>query len=166
MDEAVIMEKTMHSRFNMPELVPELAEISAALFKATGNGSVPRTTIGLIGLRACQITGNTYTLVRQARELRKLGESEDRIDALGSWWDAPYFTDAERAALALVEAVLRPSAAGEEKVSDELYAQAAGHYDPKALATLAVAIGQAMFFMPVALIGKPLPGMPPAQTWT
>ncbi len=96
---------------------------------------------------------------------RKSGESEDRIDALASWRDAPYFTDAERAALALVEAVLQPSTAG-EKVPDELYAQAAGQYDPKALATLTIAIGQANFWMPVALIGKPLPGMPPAETWT
>ena len=158
------MEKTIHSRLKIPELVPELLEISAALFKATGNGSLPPTTIGLIGLRACQITGNTYTLVRAARELRKRGESEDRIDALASWWDAPYFTEAERAALALVEAVLQPSTA-REKVPDDLYAQAAEHYDPKALATLSIAIGQAMFFMPVALIGKPLPGMPPAETW-
>jgi alkylhydroperoxidase family enzyme len=158
------MEKTIHSRLKIPELVPELLEISAALFKATGNGSLPPTTIGLIGLRACQITGNTYTLVRAAREVRKRGESEDRIDALASWWDAPYFTDAERAALALVEAVLQPSTA-REKVPDDLYAQAAEHYDPKALATLSIAIGQAMFFMPVALIGKPLPGMPPAETW-
>ncbi len=156
----------MRSRFNAQELLPELGEISAVLFKATGNGSVPPTTIGLVGLRACQITGNTYTLVRQARELRKLGEFEDRIDALASWWDAPYFTDAERAALALVEAVLQPSTAGEEKVPDELYARAAEHYDPKALITLTIAIGQAMFFMPVALIGRPLPGMPPAETWT
>ncbi|MGH2444378.1 MAG: carboxymuconolactone decarboxylase family protein [Chloroflexota bacterium] len=160
------MEKTMHSRFNAQVIVPELGEISAALFKATGNGSVPPTTIGLIGLRACQIAGNTYTLVRAARELRKLGESEDRIDALASWWDAPYFTDAERAALALAEAVLQPSTAGQEKVPDELYARAAEHYDPKALVTLTIAIGQANFFMPVALIGKPLPGMPPVQTWT
>jgi alkylhydroperoxidase family enzyme len=160
------MEKTMQSRFDAQEVVSALGAISAALFKATGNGSLPPTTIGLIGLRACQITGNTYTLVRAARELRKLGEFEDRIDALASWWDAPYFTDAERAALALVEAVLHPSTAGQEKVPDELYAQAAEHYDPKALVTLAIAIGQAMFFMPVALIGRPLPGMPPAETWT
>jgi alkylhydroperoxidase family enzyme len=159
------MEKTMRSRFNAQELLPELGEISAVLFKHTGNGSVPPTTIGLIGLRACQITGNTYTLVRAARELRKLGESEDRIDALASWWDAPYFTDAERAALALVDAVLQPSTTG-EKVPDELYAHAAEHYDPKALITLTIAIGQAMFFMPIALIGKPLPGMRPAETWT
>lgn len=160
------MEQTMRSRFNAQDLLPELGEISGALFKVTGNGSVPPITIGLIGLRACQISGNTYTLVRQARELRKLGESEDRIDALASWWDAPYFTDAERVALALMEAVLRPTTAGEEKVPDDLYSRAAEHYDPKALITLTVAIGQAMFFMPVALIGRPLPGMPPAETWT
>jgi alkylhydroperoxidase family enzyme len=164
-EESIIMEKTMRSRFNAQELLPELGEISAALFKVTGNGSVPPNTIGLVGLRATQIIGNTYTLVRQARELRKLGESEERIDALASWWDAPYFTGAERAALALVEAVLQPSTAA-EKVPDELYARAAEHYDPKALITLTIAIGQAMFFMPIALIGKPLPGVPPAETWS
>jgi alkylhydroperoxidase family enzyme len=159
------MEKAKHSRFNAPKLVPELLEISAALSKAAGNGSVPAATVGLIGLRACQITGNTHRLIRAARELRKLGESEDRIDALASWWDAPYFTDAERAALALAEAVLQPSPPGQEKILDEPYAKAAEHYHPKALATLSIAIGQAMFFMPVASIGKPLPGMTLAGTW-
>jgi alkylhydroperoxidase family enzyme len=160
------MEKAMQSRMSSPlELVPELGELSTALFKAVGNGSVPAITIGLVGLRACQIAGNTYTLVRAARELRKLGESQDRIDALASWWDAPYFTDAERVALALVEAVLQPST-GRERVPDELYAQAAAQYSPQALATLMIAIGQANFWMPVALIGRPVPGMPPAETWT
>jgi alkylhydroperoxidase family enzyme len=151
---------------NFRELVPGLTGISAALARTSGNGSVPSATVGLIGLRACQITGSTHRLFRAARELRKLGEPEDRIDALASWWDAPYFTDAERAALALTEAVLQPSPAGEEKVTDALYARAAEHYDPKTLATLPIAIGQAMFFMPAALIGKPLPGMTPAETWT
>jgi alkylhydroperoxidase family enzyme len=160
------MDNAKHARLKIPELVPELFEVSAALAKAVGNGSVPPATIGLIGLRACQITGNTHRLFRAVHELRKLGEPEDRIDALASWWDAPYFTDAERAALALTEAVLQPSPAGEEKVTDELYARAAEHYDPEALATLSIAIGQAMFFLPVALIGKPLPGMTPAETWT
>lgn len=154
------------SRFSARDLLPELGDISKALFTVTGNGSVPPATIGLIGLRACQITGNTYTLVRQAGELRKLGESQDRIDALASWWDAPYFTDAERIALELTEAVLQPAPPGAEKVPDELYARAAEHYDAKALITLTIAIGQAMFFMPVALIGRPLPGVPPAGTWT
>ncbi|MYT19415.1 carboxymuconolactone decarboxylase family protein, partial [Streptomyces sp. SID7760] len=108
------------------ELVPELAEVSAALFKAAGNRSVPRTTISLLQLRAGQIVGNTYLTVLHTGMLRKAGESEERITAVASWQDAPYFSGAERAALALVEAVLRPAAGG-ERVSDELYAEVAGH---------------------------------------
>ncbi|GAA0700368.1 carboxymuconolactone decarboxylase family protein [Kitasatospora atroaurantiaca] len=159
-------EKTMTSRMSDPvELIPELKELSGWLFRATGNRSVPRTTIGLVHLRAGQIVGNTYLTVLHSGNLRKAGESEERIVAVASWRDAPYFTDAERAALALVEAVLQPSAHG-ERVSDELYAEVSRHYDAKALATLTVAIGQVNFFIPLALIGKPLPGMSPAEQWT
>ncbi|MEU1310934.1 carboxymuconolactone decarboxylase family protein [Streptomyces cinnamoneus] len=146
------------------ELVPELAEVSAALFKATGNHSVPRATISLVQLRAGQIVGNTYLTVLHTGFLRKAGESEERITAVSSWQDAPYFTGAERAALALVEAVLQPSAHG-ERVSDELYAQVAEHYDPKALATLTIAIGQVNFFIAVALIAKPVPGRSFTEPW-
>lgn len=156
----------MRSRMSNPlEVVPELGDVAGALYKATGNGSVPRTTINLTHLRASQIVGNTYLTVRSANELRKAGESEERMAAVASWRDAPYFTEAERAALALVEAVLQPSTEG-ERVPDELYAQAAKHYDAKTLATLTIAIGQVCFWVPIALIGKPLPGMPPAETWT
>jgi alkylhydroperoxidase family enzyme len=156
----------MRSRMSNPtELVPELDEVAAALYKPTQNGSVPRATIELIQLRAGQIVGNTYLTIRQATILRKAGESEERLAAVASWRDAPWFTEAERAALALVEAVLQPSTAG-ERVPDELYAQAAEHYDAKALVTLTAAIGQVNFFIPFALIGKPLPGKPPSETWT
>ncbi|MGW8779394.1 carboxymuconolactone decarboxylase family protein [Streptomyces sp. NPDC055796] len=146
------------------ELVPELAEVSAALFKATGNRSVPRTTISLLQLRAGQIVGNTYLTVLHTGMLRKAGESEERITAVASWQDAPYFSGAERAALALVEAVLQPSAGG-ERVPDELYAEASEHYDAKALATLTIAIGQVNFFVPIALIAKPVPGRSFTDPW-
>ena len=79
---------------------------------------------------------------------------------MASWRDAPFFTDAERVALELVEAVLIPNPSG-ERVPDELYAQASAHYDPKALWTLTMAIGQMCFFIPVALIAKPIPGKEP-----
>ncbi|MEU5426142.1 carboxymuconolactone decarboxylase family protein [Streptomyces olivoreticuli] len=146
------------------ELVPELAEVSAALFKATGNRSVPRATISLVQLRAGQIVGSTYLTVLHTGFLRKAGETEDRITAVSSWQDAPYFTGAERAALALVEAVLQPSAHG-ERVSDELYALVAEHYNDKALATLMIAIGQVNFFIPIALIAKPVPGRSFTDPW-
>ncbi|KUL36910.1 alkylhydroperoxidase [Streptomyces sp. NRRL F-4489] len=145
-------------------LVPELAEVSAALFKATGNRSVPRSTIGLVQLRAGQIVGSTYLTVLHAGFLRKAGEAEERITSVASWQDSPYFTAPERAALALVDAVLQPSADG-ERVSNELYAQAAEHYEPKALATLMLAIGQVNYFVPVALIAKPVPGRSFTDPW-
>ncbi|MFI0861954.1 carboxymuconolactone decarboxylase family protein [Streptomyces smyrnaeus] len=146
------------------ELVPELAEVSAALFKATGNRSVPRTTISLVQLRAGQLVGNTYLTVLHTGFLRKAGESEERITAVSSWPDAPYFTGAERAALALVEAVLQPSTHG-ERVPDELYAQVSEHYGEKALATLTIAIGQVNFFTALALIAKPTPGRSFTDPW-
>lgn len=146
------------------ELVPELAAVSAALFRVTGNGSVPRSTINLVHLRAGQIVGSTYLTVLHTGSLRKAGESEERITSVASWQDSPYFTGAERAALALVEAVLRPSADG-ERVSDELFAQAAEHYEDKALATLMFAIGQVNFFVPIALIAKPVPGRSFTDPW-
>ncbi|MFG2940551.1 carboxymuconolactone decarboxylase family protein [Streptomyces sp. NPDC048282] len=139
------------------QLVPELAEVSAALFRAAGNGSVPRPTIGLVQLRAGQIVGSTYLTVLHTGFLRRAGEPEERITSVASWQDSPYLTAPERAALALVEAVLQPSAHG-ERVSGDLYAQAAEHYEPKALATLMCVIGQVNFFIPVALIAKPAPG--------
>ncbi|WP_214415020.1 carboxymuconolactone decarboxylase family protein [Sphaerisporangium fuscum] len=155
----------MNSRLPNPlGLIPELKDLTRALFQVTGNGSVPQTTIGLMQLRAGQIVGNTYLTVLHTGALRRAGESEERITAVASWQDAPYFTEPERAALALVEAVLKPSAGG-ERVSDELYAQAAKHYDDKARATLAMAIGQVTFYIPLALIGKPLPGKSPAEQW-
>ncbi|AUY50377.1 carboxymuconolactone decarboxylase family protein [Streptomyces sp. CB01881] len=157
---------TPGSRMSNPaKLVPELGAVAGALFKATGNGSVPRATIDLVQLRAGQIVGNTYLTVMHTQSLRAAGESEQRITAVASWQDAPCFTGAEAVALALVEAVLQPSPHG-ERVSDELYARAAAHYDETAIATLAIAIGQVNFFIPLALIGKPLPGVKPSEQWT
>ncbi|QGV77541.1 carboxymuconolactone decarboxylase family protein [Streptomyces ficellus] len=149
---------TKVSRMQDPaRFIPELSDVSAALFRATGNQSVPRTTINLVHLRAGQIARNTYLTVLNTSFLRKAGESEERITAVSSWQDAPYFTAAERAALALVEATVQPAPHGQERVTDEVYAEAARHYDDKALATLTVAIGQINFFTALAVIGKPKP---------
>jgi alkylhydroperoxidase family enzyme len=109
-----------------------------------------------VQLRAGQLIGNTCHTVRVTADLHQAGEPEERITAVASWRDAPYFTDAERVALDLVEAVLNPNPSG-ERVNDELCARASAHYDHKALWTLTMAIGQMCFFIPVALIGKPAP---------
>ncbi|WP_207756400.1 carboxymuconolactone decarboxylase family protein [Nonomuraea cypriaca] len=127
-------------------------------------GSLVRS-YSLVQLRAGQIVGSTYHTVRQTGLLRKAGETEERITAVASWQDAPYLTDAERVALELVEAVLTPSPSG-ERVPDELYARASAHYDDKGLWTLTLAISQICFFIPVALIAKPIPGKPPGKNYS
>ena len=151
----------LRSRLPDPsQFFPELAGMAGAMFKMTLNGPIPQTTISLVQLRAGQIVGSTYHTVRQTGDLRKAGETEERITAVASWQDAPYFTDAERVALELVEAVLTPKPFG-ERVGGELYARASAHYDDKALWTLTLAIGQICFFIPVALVAKPIPGKEP-----
>ena len=149
---------------NPAVLVPELGAIGGALYKATGNGSIPQLTISLLQLRAGQIVGNTYLTAMHTSGLHKAGEKEERISAVASWRDAVCFTGPERVALALVEAVLTPNPHG-ERVSDELYAEASALYDDKALTTLILAISQVCFFIPLALIGKPLAGVSPSEQW-
>ena len=139
------------------KMVPEIQEVAGALVKAAGNGSVPANTVTLIYLRAGQVVGNTYQVIRHTAALRTAGETGERIAAVATWWDAPYFTEAERAALALVDAVFQPAARGQERVTDELFAEAAKHYDDKALATLLVVLASAGFWMNIALVLKPPP---------
>lgn len=69
----VIQERTGSRLRNPQQLVPELADVGAALFKATGNGTVPRTTIGLVQLRIGQIVGSTYLVVLHTGNLRAAG---------------------------------------------------------------------------------------------
>jgi alkylhydroperoxidase family enzyme len=158
---------TSNHRSRLPDptqLLPGVAEVAAATVKAIANGSVPQTTIGLVQLRAGQIVGSTYHTIGRTDALRQAGETEQRITAVASWRDAPYFTDAERVALELVEAVLTSNPSG-QRVCDELVARAAAHYDDTALWTLILAISQICFFIPIALIAQPIPGMPPGQNY-
>src|SRR5262245_51914528 len=166
MSTPTIKQQNIESRLPNPQpLFPELTDMIPTMVKATQNGLVPPATMSLVALRAGQIVGSTYHTIGQTEQLRKAGETEERITAVVSWQDAPYFTDAERIALELVEAILTPNPFG-ERVSDELFARAAVHYDDKALWTLTLAIGQFCYFTPIALVGKPIPGMPPGQNYS
>ncbi|WIV61700.1 carboxymuconolactone decarboxylase family protein [Amycolatopsis nalaikhensis] len=154
------MPDTLESRLPDPAaFFPELGQVAGALTKAVMNGSLPRTTVHLVQLRVGQLVGNIYHTVRQTGQLRQAGETEDRITAVASWRDAPCFTEAERVALELAEAVLTPNPLG-ERVSDELFARAAALYDDKALWTLVLVLSQICFFVPVAVVAKPIPGAP------
>ena len=130
----------MQARMRNPVLVvPEAMEAMLALGKAAKKSGVPLATLTMVHLRASQINGCSFCVDMHARELKEAGEPDKRIAAVAAWREAPYFTDAERAALALTEAATRLSDRA-DAVPDEVWNEAARHYDEKGLSGLIIAI--------------------------
>jgi AhpD family alkylhydroperoxidase len=94
-------------------IVPDAMQALQALRKALGTSAaksnVPKQTIELLYLRASQINGCSLCVDMHARDAKKAGETDERLFAVAAWREAPYFSDAERAALALTESVTRLS---------------------------------------------------------
>src|SRR5213592_3736219 len=131
---------TVQARMNHPAFaVPGAFEALQALSKAIDKTGISPKTLELVALRASQINGCGVCAVQHPRIARKLGETDDRLFAVAAWRDAPYFTDAERAALALTEAVTR-LADRPDPVPEQIWQEVAGHYDEPALAALILAI--------------------------
>src|SRR5262245_14563807 len=130
----------MRARMSNPAMiVPQAMQALLELSKSTEKHGVPHSTIGLVQVRASQINGCSVCLDMHARELTRAGETLERLVAVAAWRDAPFFTEAERAALALTEAVTRLSDRT-DAVPDEIWNEAARHYDEQALAALLLAI--------------------------
>jgi len=120
-------------------IIPAAFEALQALHAATASAGVPAKTLGLVHLRASQINGCSVCLDMHSREMKKAGETDERLVTLVAWRDTPYFSDAERAALALTEALTRV-ADRPDPVSDEIWSEAARHYDEPAMAALVISI--------------------------
>lgn len=130
----------MKTRIQNPaSVLPEALEAFQKLGRLPKQTGVPASTLALVTLRASQINGCSVCVDIHTRELQQLGESPQRIHLVAAWREAPYFSDAERAALALTEAVTR-LADHPASVSDELWDEAARHYSERELAGLVVAI--------------------------
>jgi AhpD family alkylhydroperoxidase len=131
----------MQARMKHPVLVlPDAMKALQALDKATHHDGLPLATRKLVHLRASQINGCSVCVDMHARELKQAGERDERIHAVAAWRDTPYFTEAERAALALTEALTR-AADRADPVPDDVWADAARHYDAPALSALLLSIG-------------------------
>jgi len=124
---------------NPAMVVPEALQALIALAKSARTSGVPSQTVYLVHRRASQINGCSFCVEMHSRELKEAGETDERIFAVAAWREAPYFTDAERAALALAEAATRLSDRA-DPVPDETWDEAARHYDEPALAALIIAI--------------------------
>ena len=130
----------MQARMKHPALViPESRQALLAFHETTHVPGLPEATRELVNLRASQINGCSVCVVLHGTALRKEGESDERLVSVAAWRDAPYFSDAERAALALAESVTRVADRG-DVVPDDVWAEAARHYDEHGLCALLIAI--------------------------
>jgi AhpD family alkylhydroperoxidase len=130
----------MEPRIESPAIT--VAGALGALHKLTAStkrAGIPATTHKLVELRASQINGCSVCVDMHTRELQELGETATRILMVSAWRESSYFSDAERAALALTEAATR-LADRSDPVSDEVWEEAARHYDEPQLAALVLMI--------------------------
>jgi AhpD family alkylhydroperoxidase len=128
----VHMTARMHNPAN---LLPDSIKGIQAIVKATHEAGVPRSTMELAHLRASQINGCSPCVYSGAISAKKAGESDERLFAVVAWRETDLFSDAERAALALAESMTR-LADRPDPVPDEVWNEAAQHFDDKQLAGL------------------------------
>jgi len=130
----------MQARMTNPAMIiPDAMPAVLALNSVVEKSGVPATILHLAHLRASQLNGCSVCVDLGWRMMKKEGEKDERLFAVAAWRDAPYFTDAERAALALTEAVTRLSDRA-DPVPDEIWNEAARHFDQQALAGLLLSI--------------------------
>src|SRR5579864_2867299 len=120
-------------------IIPEAMKALHAPGASAEKGGVPPRTRDLVQLRASQINGCSVCVDMHARDLKRAGETDERLFAVAAWRDAPYFSEAERAALALTEAVTRLSDRP-DPAPDDIWNEAVKYYDEKALACLIIGI--------------------------
>ena len=129
----------MQARMNHPAMVvPDAMKSLQALGDITHQG-LPEKLLELVHLRASQINGCSACVDMHPKLAKKAGETDERLFAVAAWRDAPYFSDAERAALALTEALTRISDCA-DPVPDAIWSEADKHFDEPTLAALILAI--------------------------
>jgi AhpD family alkylhydroperoxidase len=126
-------------------IVPGALPAALALGEALKQCGLPETTLAMIHLRASQINGCSYCVDMAARDLRTRGESDERVAAVAAWRDAPWFDDAERAALALTESATRLSDRS-DPVPDAVWADVTRHLDERAMAGVLLQVGMTTFW--------------------
>ncbi|MEV5596244.1 carboxymuconolactone decarboxylase family protein [Streptomyces sp. NPDC052496] len=136
----------MQARIQNPaQLLPGVVDPLLAVLKAVKKAGVPQATLDLVHLRASQINGCSYCVYGGTLQAQKAGERDERLHTVAAWADAPFFTPAERAALAFTEAVTRLSDRT-DPVPDAVWNEAARHYDERQLSGLVLMIGVTNLF--------------------
>jgi AhpD family alkylhydroperoxidase len=136
----------MTARMNNPAtLLPDSMKGIQSVIKAAHSAGVPRATMELAHLRASQVNGCSPCVYSGAISAKKAGGSDERLFAVAAWRETTLFTDAERAALALAESMTR-LADRSDPVPDEVWNEAASHFDESQMAGLVLWIATTNLF--------------------
>jgi AhpD family alkylhydroperoxidase len=142
---------------NPATIIPDALQDLLALHESTKQGGVPQPTLELAHLRASQINGCSACVDIGTRSAKKAGETDQRLHAVAVWRESPCFNDAERAALALTEAVTRLSDQS-DPVPDAIWEEATRHYNEQELAALILSIATTNAFNRINVTIRQMPG--------
>jgi AhpD family alkylhydroperoxidase len=129
----------MTARMDLAAKAPAAYKAMLVLDRAAHQTALPKPLLELVKLRASQINGCVYCVDMHGADAKAGGETDARLFAVAVWRDAPFFTEAERAAFALTEAMTRLSRT-DDRVPDEVWKEAAGHFADDLLAQLVMVI--------------------------
>src|SRR5579884_2042354 len=115
----------MKARFNYAAVSPGVYQAMRGLEQYLHECGLEESLIHLIKLRASQINGCAYCLDMHWKDLKAIGESEQRLYELNAWEESPFYSDRERAALAWTDAVTRVA---DSRVPDDLYEEVRKHF--------------------------------------
>ncbi len=145
----------MEPRFDFGKVAPGVYQAMIGLEKYLHQCGLEESLLHLIRLRGSQINGCAYCLDMHWKDLRAIGESEQRLYSLDAWEESPYYSDRERAALAWTEAVTRVS---ETHVPDSVYEEARKQFSEKELADLTLAVAAINSWNRLSIASRTVPG--------
>jgi AhpD family alkylhydroperoxidase len=145
----------MDERLHYDEAAPGTYDAMRGLERYLERCGLEEPLLHLIKLRASQINGCAYCLDMHWKDLRAIGETEQRLYSLDAWRECPYYTDRERAALAWTEAVTLIT---NGHVSDAVYDAVRPHFSEKELADLTLAVAAINAWNRLCIAGRTVPG--------
>lgn len=145
----------MKARIHYAKAAPGVYDAMDSLDQYLQSCGLEKPLLMLVQLRASQINGCAYCLDMHWKDLRALGESEQRLYSLDAWRECPYYSERERAAFAWTEAVTRVS---EGQVPDAVYEEVRPHFSEKELADLTLAVAAINAWNRISIAGRLVPG--------
>jgi AhpD family alkylhydroperoxidase len=154
----------MQPRLNYAKVAAGVYDAMDALDQYLETCGLEPTLLNLVRLRASQINGCAYCLDMHWKDLRVLGEGEQRLYSLDAWAECPYYTERERAALEWTEAV---TLVADGHVADKVYDRVRPHFTEKELSDLTLAVAAINAWNRLSIAGRLVPGRyQPAQVAT